>query len=323
MKLKLTLGLALLVGSTLLFAQSSEADAIDHEQLQQQMEQARQDLAEAAQRMARLQRELIQSEGGTQAWVWKSQDGELQDLPLDLNIEVDADKVRHLAIAGFPPRLGVVLDDSGSDGSNRIVGVTPGSGAEQAGLRQDDRLVSIEGEDVTVDTSRRIRELLTGRAPGDSVDVTILRGDSNELIMPVTLGSALQDISMIGERMAPMMRDIEHHIIRVGPGQDAPVPPTPPGTTGLGHNTQLINNHPGLEAYFGTGDGVLVLRIAADNSLNLESGDVVLSVDGESVSRPVDLGRALISRKEGEEIILQVMRQGVLTDVYGSQLKPD
>lgn len=324
MKSKLILGLALLFCATVLYAQAGDSEAMTPEELQQQLEQARQDLAEAAQRMARLQRELVQSEGDRQAWVWTGESGALREL--DLDITIDPESIRHIALAGFPPRLGVLLGDPDSEDGNRIVGVTPGTGAEQAGLRQEDRLISVDGHDVTVDTGRRVRDLLANRKPGDSVDVMIQRGDGNELVMPVKLGSALHDISMLGERMGPMMQNIEQHIIRVGPGNVPPIPPMPPGMTGLGRDTHLINNHPGLKPYFGTSDGVLVLRIGEDNSLNLASGDIVLSVDGESINRPVDLGRALLGREVGSEITLQVMRQGALTDVYGTiseQVRPE
>lgn len=327
---KLMIGLTLLVCSSLVHAQGSDSDAVNAEALQQQLEQARQDLAEAAQRMARLQRELVQSEGGAQAWTWKSEHGQLQEI--DLDIHVDPERIRHIALAGFPPRLGVLLGDPTSADGNRIIGVTPGSGAEQAGLRQDDRLISVDGQDVTVETSTRIRELLANHKSGDSVDVTIRRGDGNELVMPVTLSSALQEISMLGERLGPMMQNIEQHIIHIGAHDELPappmppMPPMPPSMGGLGRDTHLINNHAGLAPYFGTDQGVLVLRIAGDNSLNLESGDVVLHVDGEPVNRPVDLGRALLGREAGDEVTLEVMRQGVMTSVYGTiseQIRPE
>lgn len=300
--------------------QAQEPDQAELDNLRQELEQAREDMAEAAQRMARLQRELVQSGSEAHSWVWHGEDGELNEL--DLEFDFDGDQVRHMVFSGFPPRLGVLLGDPESDQSNQVVGVTPGGGAEEAGIRKDDRLISVAGRNVTENTASRIREVLSDVKPGDTVDVVIQRGDGTELVMPVTVGSALRDLSMLGERLAPMMQNIERHIIQVSPGGEGmpmpPMPPMPPRLAGLGHDTDLISNHAGLESYFGTADGVLVLRIADDNPLNLESGDVILSIDGEAVSRPVDLGRILLSREAGDQVTVEVMRNRLPTEVFGT-----
>jgi predicted metalloprotease with PDZ domain len=321
MKLKLILAAALLAGSSLLSAQGAEEEAIDRAELQQQIEQARQDLAEAAQRMARLQRELVQGSIEGQAWVWSDEGLDQLALPLELDIEVSPDKVRRLVLLSHPPRLGTVLGDPDSDDRNRIIAVTPGSGAEQAGLRQGDRLIRINDTDVQEDTVNRIRQALAEHKPGDQVDVMVRRGEHEELVMAVSLGSPLYDFSRISERIGPMMHDIQQHIIRVGPDGIPPIPPIPPvptGVAGLGHDTHLVNNHPGLERYFGTAEGVLVLRIAEDNPLELKSGDVILEVDGEAVKRPVDFGRLLLGREAGDTVTLTIMRDGGVRDLSGT-----
>jgi len=300
--------------------QAQEPDQAELDNLRQELEQAREDMAEAAQRMARLQRELVQSGSNAHGWVWQGEDGEMRELDFDFNFE--GDQVRHMVLAGFPPRLGVLLGDPDDGQGNQVVGVTPGGGAEEAGIRKDDRLISVGGRNVTENTASRIREVLAEAEPGDSVDVVIQRGEGTELIMPVVVGSALSDLNKLGERLAPMMENIEREIIRVHPGGEGmpepPMPPMPPRLAGLGHDTDLISNHAGLESYFGTSEGVLVLRIADDNPLNLESGDVILSIDGEAVSRPVDLGRILLSREAGDQVTVEVMRNRLPTEVSGT-----
>jgi serine protease Do len=47
----------------------------------------------------------------------------------------------------------------------------------------------------------------------------------------------------------------------------------------------------------------------------LQPGDVVLAVEGQSVSLPVDIERALLGRKAGEEVDLRVQRGGKPTTV--------
>ena len=304
-------------------AQTQETETIDTAQLREQLERAREEVATAAQRLARLQRELVEAEGGLRSWVLKSADGDIENLELDLDLDGVGNSLQQITFAAFPPRLGVLLGSPDSADGNRVIGVTPGSGAEKAGIREGDRLLEVDGQDVRVDTGKTVREILAAVEPGDSVDVLLSRNNGDtEIVVPVALRSAVSDIRLMAGRMAPAMEHIEREIIRLHPqGPDAPVPPlppVPPRLAGLGHDTDLISNHSGLAAYFGTADGVVVLRIAADNPLHLKPGDVVLSVDGEGVQRPVDLGRALLNREPGDDITVEVMRQGRLTELYGT-----
>jgi len=298
-------------------------DAVAMEALRAELEIAREEVATAAQRLARLQRELVEIEGGAGNWLLKHAGGDIEDIVLDLNLNDMDNRLRQITFAAFPPRLGVLLDGSGADDTNLIVGVTPGSGAEEAGLREGDRLIEVNGEDVRADTGRRVRDILAAVESGDSVDVLVARDDGDtEIIVPVTVRSSVSDLRFMSERMAPALERIEREIIRVHPtAPDAPVPPPaprPPHLAGLGHDTDLMTNHSGLASYFGTDAGVVVLRIADDNPLYLEPGDVILSIDGESVQRPVDLGRILLNRDPGDDITLEVMRQGLRTELYGT-----
>lgn len=77
-----------------------------------------------------------------------------------------------------------------------------------------------------------------------------------------------------------------------------------PLTRGL----ELAELNSGLGAYFDTDEGVLVLKARDDNDLQLQPGDVILSVNGERVARPADVMRALRSAEVGETIDLDIMR---------------
>lgn len=323
---RLIAGAILLLAANL--AQATEPDRLDSGELQQQLEQAREDLAAAAQRLARLQRQLLEPGAAGHGWVQHGGEGELHPFNLEFDFDFDDEKVRRMVFMGFPPRLGVLLGSPDSNEGNLVVGVTPGGGADQAGIRKDDRLLAVVGRDVTVDTSARIREILSEHKPGDTIDVLVQRGDDTELEMPVELGSALRNLTTFGERLAPMMENIEREIIRVFPEGEAPgrfpilSMSRTSGLTGLGRDTDLVSNHAGLAPYFGTDQGVLIVRINPDNPLKLEPGDVILSVDGETVNRPIDLGRILFSHEAGDEVTLQVMRSGRSTEVFGAIPEP-
>lgn len=86
-------------------------------------------------------------------------------------------------IPGKGGLLGVRLEPA--EGGVRIARVERGSGADRAGLRDDDLLLSIDDEDT--DTPDRVVTYLRERSPGDVVVVRVQRGDK-EIIARATLG---------------------------------------------------------------------------------------------------------------------------------------
>lgn len=70
--------------------------------------------------------------------------------------------------------VGVVIDD-----------ITPGSGAEAAGLRSGDRVLTVDGAPVT--DFRELAGLITTSFPGDQIELEIVR-DSEPLTVTATLG---------------------------------------------------------------------------------------------------------------------------------------
>jgi len=315
MKTLILMAATLLLAVGPLWPQEPEPDELDT--LRDQLQQAQHDVAEAAQRLARVQRELIESEGAQSMGHWRewhaANDG------IEIELEFDDEHARHMVFAGFPPRLGVLLGDPQSEERNRVVGLTPGGGAEQAGIQPDDRLIAVAGQDVTERTGERVREALQGLEPGDTVEV-LIRRDGEDHSLQVSLSSPLDQLHTIGQRLGPMIDGaIESEIFLHG---GHPPGDLPPRLLGLGGNTELISNHDGLEPYFGTGDGVLVLRINDGNSLNLQDGDVIVAIDGQSVNHPVDLGRSLMGREPGSEIRLEVVRQRRNSDIQGTIPEP-
>lgn len=271
--------------------------------LQQALEQARQDIAQAARRIARIQRRLADED-----WQgdWREQEIEaVSGKPVD---RIILNRRRHLV----RPRLGILLG-SGADKGDVVVGLTPGSGAETAGIRPGDRIVAIDGQAIDPADPGSFRRPLAGAESGDLVPLELER-DGVRLALEVELSSPV-----------PGRRAFERKITRDGEvkteimlfsssGEESTQPDSSaalrlPRLAGLGRHSDMISNHEGLEPYFGTAAGVIVLRIDADNPLKLVDGDVVLSIDGEAVSRPVEIGRALLG-SGGETVTFEVMRGG-------------
>jgi S1-C subfamily serine protease len=66
--------------------------------------------------------------------------------------------------------------------------------------------------------------------------------------------------------------------------------------------------NPELGQYFGTTDGVLVIRAPKDGTLGLKGGDVVQAVDGRKPAGPSHLLRILLSYDRGETFKLDILR---------------
>ena len=272
-------------------------EATDRDELRAEIEQARADLAAAAQRLARLTRELSESsvaqrwpEGDRLQWLQN-----LGELP-------DSAAIRRAIAVSWSPRLGVVLGAEDEQTTNRIRAVTPGSNAAAAGLEAGDRLLTLDGTDIRHQTAARTRQLLREREPGETVRVEVER-DGETLSFEVSL----ERPELPG--MALLRGDGQRFNFE-GLSELLEGPMRSGRAAGLGRRTQLTAMHAGLEPYFGTDRGVLVLRIDPDMALSLEAGDVILSVDGQAVSLPAELMRSLVALEPGQELVLDVLRRG-------------
>jgi PDZ domain-containing secreted protein len=81
------------------------------------------------------------------------------------------------------------------------------------------------------------------------------------------------------------------------------------GLYGRWLDLELVKLNPELGDYFGTTDGLLVIRAPDDSALPLKGGDVILSVDGRPATSQAQLMRILRSYDAGEEVKLDIMRQ--------------
>lgn len=330
-------------------AQSEEISEADMELLREELAETRIQMAEAARRMAEIQRQLL----GDQSEIKRAQreilllkdgeleaiEGQLETIRNEIHIESnvitelldDYSDVRVFGIGDLkhmPPRLGVVLNE-GEDALT-VIGLTPGGGAEKAGIQHGDVLVTVNDQPVNPEKADSVSNLLSDLEAGDTVSVEVMR-DDELMTFEVVTSSFMQNLNVLVDDInisVPGMGGQREFIIMNSDGEPIDIPgfpPTPPvapffpSAPILGRETELISNHAGLVDYFGTDEGVIVLRIDEENTLNLRSGDVILTVNQESLNRPVDVGRLLsLSGKAGDPVTLEVMRNGVLTQLQGS-----
>src|SRR3989440_2836536 len=210
-------------------------------------------------------------------------------------------------------RIGVVVDpkpDSQTDKIGaKLEAVTPGGPAGKAGLKVGDIITKFNGtslagakaeDDEESGPGAKLVELAHALEPGDTVQIEYRRGGDTKKVALVAedLGGSFQmempDIPMPNFHVAPGMPGMEGWALSFG---------SPWG------DLELVNLNPDLGEYFGTKEGVLVVKAPSDSALPVRSGDVVLSVGGRKPSSPSHAMRIFHSYEPGETVSIDLMRK--------------
>lgn len=225
--------------------------------------------------------------------------------------------------------LGVTLS-----ADNRVEAVQPDSAAAAAGVRVGDVIRSINGE--PIDRAGFI-EQLTSSSPGDTVQLGVER-DGEQLELAVEpRASAYASIGV-----GPSAQTMRNIVVRSGDGPvqvfsatpralatpAAPATPGAPAVPGVPapapavatvlrtfslasaplSDMELVPMTEGLGRYFGTSDGLLVVRGPQSDEIDIDDGDVILSINGRKPSSPEHALRILASYEPGETIEFSIMR---------------
>src|SRR5438874_7827333 len=196
-------------------------------------------------------------------------------------------------------RIGVVVrSDADSETDKigaRIEGVTPGGPAAKAGLKVGDIITRFNGTSLAGAKAEdedesgpgaKLVELARKLEPGDTAQIEYRRGGDAKKASLVAedLGGSFRmempNMTMAMPRIAPAMPGWEGVELSFG---------TPWG------DLELVNLNPDLGEYFGTKEGVLVVKAPGDSSLPVRSGDVILSIAGRKPTSPSHAMRILHS----------------------------
>ncbi|MGH6950718.1 MAG: PDZ domain-containing protein [Vitreimonas sp.] len=280
---------------------SAEADEA-LEEAREELRQARDELRRAAEQLARVAREQGVDSPDAQAFAF---------------IANPRRAMLGVGIAAGPEKDGVVR-------GVKIVAVTPGGGADKAGLKTGDLLLSANGQSLAAKKGerpgpeRKLRDLMAELKPGDEVRVAYER-DGKKASAGV-IAQRPQDMEM-GLGFLDLDEDDEDHR---GPFR-IPLPPHPPRPPNAwqedGPGLQLAKLDEDLAAYFNTRDGVLVVKAPKDNRLGLKSGDVIRRIDGEAVDSPVAALDRLHDAGE-DEVSVEVLRHGKTETLRGRWSEP-
>jgi S1-C subfamily serine protease len=210
-------------------------------------------------------------------------------------------------------RIGIRLDgEQGADSVGaRIAEIVDDGPAEAAGLRAGDIITSWNGTPLTSgegrDPGRRLLRMARRLEPGDTVKIEYRRGTENRTATIVADDRGPHVIAL------PDMRRFERHFERMGHEF---------GRMGnhLGRDfdlhihrrhggLELVELNPDLGDYFGTKEGLLVVRAPTDSAVPLKAGDVILAIDGRKPQSAAHAHRILGSYEDGEKAKVEVLRK--------------
>jgi len=207
-----------------------------------------------------------------------------------------------------------------------ITRVVQGSPAEKAGLKKDDVILRLDGENIT--SVRKLNRLVSEIAPDQSVRVTVSRGGS-EQELTATLGKRA-NFSFAGDVFSNNPRAFKFEGIdpkewkfdskdwkfegpkfekfEFGDHDFGDLTFILGNGRRLGVSTMQLNKQ--LADYFGVAKGVLVTAVTDDGpaaKAGLKAGDVITAIDGEEVDSPGDLSRVTNNKKDGD-VTLTIIR---------------
>src|SRR5690348_1264387 len=228
-------------------------------------------------------------------------------------------------------RIGVVVNTAADADADklgaRIEAVTPGGPAEKAGLAVGDIITKFNGtalaglkaeDDDESGPGMKLVELAHALDPGDTVKIEYRHGDAakSTTLVAQDLGGGSYSITiprisvdptpMVG----PMMGDMPGMNFNFSFGDSW-------------NDMELVTMNPDLGDYFGTRDGILVVKAAADSTFPLKAGDVILAIGGRKPTSPSHAMRILRSYEVGETVQLDVMRKQKRISVTWTVPKPE
>lgn len=316
-------------------ARAQEKETADLTAAQRRVEEAQRQLQAA---LEELRRNRVESMEPANAALRKAIE-ELRSAQRDLRADEYADLAYRLRLAepgNFSvfltegrPRMGVLLAETtqreawDSLGA-KLSAVTPGGPADEAGLKSGDIIVAANGKalgrtdrreqspnqklvaainELEEGDSLRVDYLRDGRRANATVIVRELRSESYAFSM-LSPDSNLMRFDVTRPELALTWEPQEGRIARgVTPNLISTFMPY------RWFNMELVELDAGLGSYFGTTEGLLVVRAPDDKSFALKSGDVILSIDGRAPTSPAHALRIMRSYDPGESMTIDIMRE--------------
>jgi len=214
---------------------------------------------------------------------------------------------------GIVPQQGGILPQhegmmpwSAAPAGALITEVLPDSPAEAAGLREDDVIVAVDGQEVT--SGSDLVDALSGHQPGDTVTLDVERDGEEAVEIAVELG---ENPDKPGDAFLGV-RYQTSPIMGTWDGMQMPFGDM------HGFEDFDLEEMPGFHDFdeldieeFGEGlrSGNILRQVSEDGpawEAGLREGDMITAVDGEAMDSPQALADAVAEHKPGDEITLTV-----------------
>src|SRR6478752_4519129 len=217
----------------------------------------------------------------------------------------DDDNYKMLYEDGNTAMLGVVTESE--DDGLKITDVTEGSGADKAGLKEDDIITKVD--DKKVDDPDDLTKLIRSHKPGDKVNITYLR-DKKEQKVTAELGkwkgsdfNAFNMPNMDFEMMNPKV-DV-HPKVQIAPGQYYSFSDNRPK---LGLSVQDTED----------GKGVKVIDVDDEGNgqkAGVKENDIITSINYKEVNSADEVARIVRESRDKPSIMLKIKRAGKIQNV--------
>ena len=219
--------------------------------------------------------------------------------------------IERIMRGGRGPVLGVTIGSDDSDDPVEgvtILGVSPGGAAEEAGLRAGDIITAVNDESLTADNDReanaKLLDFMKGVEEGDELTVEYLRNGKSMSaeVAPRPMRGGMfafefdgDDFTMPAIPVAPRAPRFNNRFVWIS------------GGSGLG-DMEMVQLTERLGSYFGTDDGLLIVRAPKNEDFKLQDGDVIQSIDGRKPTSVNHAMRILGSYQSGETLEIEIMR---------------
>ena len=170
-----------------------------------------------------------------------------------------------------------------------VANVTPGSGADKAGVQVRDVILAFDGH--AIDQSSDLPPLVGNTKPGSKAELKIFR-DGKTITLPVTVGELPQD---------------KNELASTG-GAGA----KPANALGIAVDDLTAEQRKQLDIKDGQGVVITDVRGPAAQRAGLQPGDVILMVGRKTVKSAAEFNAAAKDVKPGESVML-LMRRGDAT----------
>lgn len=214
-------------------------------------------------------------------------------------------------------QIGISVADAGTGAL--VTNVTPGQGAEAAGVEVGDIILSIDGIDLTASDETPTAGLLARLRdvePGDTVALSVERAGQT-LLLDAETSEGPAWITSFGTPDDVFFR------LPVAPAAAAPrVTMVRPSGEGRAFNLllgfagsrwadmELVTVSEQLGRYFDATEGLLVVSAPDDDAIDIRDGDVILEINGRVPNSPEHAVRILSSFDANETIEFTIMRDG-------------